>query len=164
MPRQWRHELSKVYDIIAPWHTETAPRDIVMYRSLILSTGSKVGIYSSRLNSVASRYNAFVIYYADIPANSFTATRPLSFGTVVTLFSDPANLSSWAGVVKHRNVRRLRYDIPHPRRFEEDDNEIRWVSINLIIDVVGVAQVYYRKQGLVKKALYLVDKHGISEL
>jgi hypothetical protein len=149
---------------MAPWHTKTALRDMIMYRSLILTTGSKVGIYPSPLYSVVSRCNAFVMYYADIPANSSTVTRPLFFGTVVTLFSDPANLSSWAGIVKHRNVRRLRYDIPHPRRFEEDDNEMRWVSINLIVDFVGVTQVYYRKQGLVEKAFYLVDKHGISKL
>jgi hypothetical protein len=63
-----------------------------MYHSLVLSIGLKVRIYSLRLNSVALRYNAFVIYYADILANSFIAMRPLSFSTVVTLFSNPANL------------------------------------------------------------------------
>jgi hypothetical protein len=103
------------------------------------------------------------MYYEDVPANSSAVIRPLSFGTVVTLFIDPADLSSWAGIVRHRNVRRLPYDMPHPRRFEEDDNEMRWVSIDRIVDLVGVAQVYYRTQRLVEKALYIVDKHGFSE-
>jgi hypothetical protein len=163
MPRQWRRELSKVYNPTAPWHTETAPRGMVTYRNLILPTGSRVGIFSSRLKNITSRCNAFVMYYGSVPANSSTVVRPLSFGTVVTLFSDPASLLSWAGIVRHRNVRRLPYDMPHPRRFEEDDNEIRWVSIDCIVDLVGVAQVYYRTQRLVKKALYIVDKHGFSE-
>jgi hypothetical protein len=65
------------------------------------------------------------MYYADILVNPSAVTRLLSFGTVVTLFRDPANLLLWAGIVTHRNVRRLQYNVPHPRRFEQDDNEIR---------------------------------------
>lgn len=48
--------------------------------------------------------------------------------------------------------------------FDEDINDIIWISVDLIVDLVGAAQVYYRKGANIAKSLFLVDKHGYSEV
>jgi hypothetical protein len=96
-----------------------------MYRNLILPTGLKVRMLASNINNLVSRCNAFIIYYNDVPANLSTVVRPLSFSTVVTLFSNLADLLAWAGIVRYRNLRRQPFNILHPLRFEQDDNNIR---------------------------------------
>jgi hypothetical protein len=63
-----------------------------MYRNLILPTGLKVRILALNMNNLVLCCNAFVMYYDDVPANPSTVIRPLSFSTVVTLFSDLADL------------------------------------------------------------------------
>jgi hypothetical protein len=49
--------------------------------------------------------------------------------------------------------------------FDEEANNMIWISANQILDLVRVAQVYYydnKKRGILK-LLFLVDKHGFSE-
>jgi hypothetical protein len=77
---------------------------MVMYCNLILPIGLKVKMLALNMNNLVSRCNAFVMYYDDVLANLFTVVRLLSFGTVVTLFSDLADLSAWAGIVRYRNL------------------------------------------------------------
>jgi hypothetical protein len=63
-----------------------------MYYNLILPTGSRVGIFSSQLQKLVIRSNAFIIFYA-VSLPGFREAEPLSFGTIVTLFMDLANSS-----------------------------------------------------------------------
>lgn len=48
--------------------------------------------------------------------------------------------------------------------FDQDDTSMLWISVTLIVDVVGAAQVYYRTEGSVQKCLYIVDKHCYSDV
>jgi hypothetical protein len=52
---------------------------------------------------------------------------------------------------------------PRPRRFDEEVNRIIWVSVDCIVDLVGVAQVCYCEGTVILKSLFLVDKYGYSE-
>ena len=81
------------------------------------------------------------MYYVDLPANSQRDTVQLSFGTVVTLFMDPANFSQWAGIVRYRKVQpaSLKDHLPQPRMFDEDNNDVIWISVDRIVDLVGAA-------------------------
>jgi hypothetical protein len=47
--------------------------------------------------------------------------------------------------------------------FDKDDNNIMWVSVDRILDLVGAAQVYYRRGASIAKSLFLVDKYSYSE-
>ena len=47
--------------------------------------------------------------------------------------------------------------------FDEDDNNMIWVSIDRTVDLVGAAQVYYRRGASIAKSLFLGDKYGHSE-
>jgi hypothetical protein len=47
--------------------------------------------------------------------------------------------------------------------FDEDDNNIMWVSVDCILDLVGAAQVYYRIGASIAKSLFLVDKYSYSK-
>lgn len=38
-----------------------------------------------------------------------------------------------------------------------------WTSLDIIVDLVGVAQVYYYKRGFIAKSFFLVDKYDCSE-
>jgi hypothetical protein len=40
---------------------------------------------------------------------------------------------------------------------------MRWVLVDRIVDLIGVAQVYYRKRYMVEKVFYIVDKYGFLE-
>ena len=93
MEIRWQRELKRVEDPLAHWHTDTQPSDLIMYRSLVLPTRARVGTFSPHSQTLISRSNAFVMYYADLPANSQRDTVQLLFGTVVTLFIDPVNFS-----------------------------------------------------------------------
>jgi hypothetical protein len=61
-----------------------------MYYNLVLPIGSRVGIFSSRLQKLAIRSNVFVIFYV-VSLLGFREAESLSFGTIVTLFIDLAN-------------------------------------------------------------------------
>jgi hypothetical protein len=61
-----------------------------MYYNLVLPIGSRVGIFSSRLQKLAIRSNVFVIFYI-VSLLGFREAESLSFGTIVTLFIDLAN-------------------------------------------------------------------------
>jgi hypothetical protein len=172
MSRRWQRELQRVDNPLAHWYTGTSPQDLVTYRNLILPTGARVGIFDKRLQRLTSRSNAFVMFYADPPATRSWSQgtpreqiAPLSFGTIVTLFTDPGNLSQWAGVVRWRKVQSASTTLPRPRMLDEEDNDMIWISIDRIFDLVGVAQVYYydKDQCSISKRLFLVDKHGYSE-
>ena len=165
MDARWQRKLDEADDPLAHWHTGTSPSDLIMYRSLVLPTGAKVGTFSPRSQSLISRSNAFVMYYTDIPASSRRTTVQLSFGTVIALFMDPADFSQWAGIGRYKKVQPASAEghLPRPRMFDEDDNDIIWVSVDRIVDLVGAAQVYYRRGMSIYKSLFLVDKHGYSE-
>jgi hypothetical protein len=139
-----------------------------MYQNLLLPTGASVGIFDKRLQRLASRSNAFVMFYADLPTTQMRTHRErktISFSTVVTLFIDPANLSQWAGIVRYRKVQLPSTTVPRPRMFDEEANDMIWISANQILDLVGVAQVCYydNKTRGISKLLFLVNKHGFSE-
>jgi hypothetical protein len=166
MDTQWRRELERIDDPLAQWHTGTSPDDMIMYRNVILPTGSRVGTFSPRLQSLVLRNNAFIMYYEDLPANSRRETVQLSFGTVVTLFMDPFDSSQWAGVAKYHKVQPASNDncLPRPRIFDENTNSIIWILVDRIVDLVGAAQVYHYKGSTLCKSLFLVDKQGHSEI
>jgi hypothetical protein len=48
--------------------------------------------------------------------------------------------------------------------FNENQNEMIWVTIDQIVGLVGAAQVPYRHGAVLLKALYITDKDGYSEL
>ena len=48
--------------------------------------------------------------------------------------------------------------------FDEHDNDLIWISVDRIVDLVGAAQVYYRRGISTEKCLFLVDKHCCSEV
>jgi hypothetical protein len=108
-----------------------------MYYNLVLPTGSRVGIFSSRLQKLVIRSNAFVIFYA-VLLPGFREAKPLSFSTIVTLFMDLANSLQWAGIVRYWKVQVVS-NLLRPRRFDEEVNRIIWVLVDCIIDLVGVA-------------------------
>jgi hypothetical protein len=166
MDIRWQRELESVEDPRAQWYTGTHPSDLVLYHSLVLPTGARVGTFSPKAQTLVSRNNSFVMYYTDLPDISTRTTVQLSFGTVVTLFMDPADSSQWAGVVRYRKVQPASVGdhLPRPRMFDEDDNDMIWISVDRIVDLVGVAQLYYRRGASIAKALFLVDKHGCSEV
>jgi hypothetical protein len=170
MASRWQRELRRTDDPLAHWYTGTAPEDFIMYRNLILPTGSKVGIFSERMQSLVSRSNAFIMFYANMQAPPRCTTSRdrralLSFGTVVALFMDPADLTQWAGVIRYRKVQRASNSLPRPRMLDQQTNDIIWISVNCIVDLVGVAQVYDHNtdRGGLSKLLFLVDKQGYSE-
>jgi hypothetical protein len=140
-----------------------------MYCNLILLTGAKVGLYNDRLQGLTAQSNAFVMFYMNgerhkrTLANSMAA--PLSFGTIIALFIDPADLSQWAGIVRCRRVQLASPTLPRPRMMDEETNDMIWISVEQICDVVGVAQVCYWDGGRASlcRRLCLVDKHGYSE-
>jgi hypothetical protein len=55
--------------------------------------------------------------------------------------------------------------VPRPRMFDEEANDMIWILVNQVLDLVGVAQVYYYDNETrgISKLLFLVDKHGFSE-
>jgi hypothetical protein len=168
MSPRWQRELRRSDDPSAPWYTGTVPQDLLMYQNLLLPTGARVGIFDKRLQRLASRSNAFVMFYADLPTTQMRTHRErktISFGTVVALFIDPANLSQWAGIVRYRKVQLPSTTVPRPRMFDEEANDMIWISANQVLDLVGVAQVYYYDNETrgISKLLFLVDKHGFSE-
>jgi hypothetical protein len=62
-------------------------------------------------------------------------------------------------------VQLLSTTVSRPRMFDEEANNMIWISVNQILDLVRVAQVYYydNKTRGILKLLFLVDKHGFSE-
>ncbi|KZM18265.1 hypothetical protein ST47_g10591 [Ascochyta rabiei] len=72
----------------------------------------------------------------------------------------------WAGVARYRKVQpaSTEHYLPQPRMFDEDNNDIIWISVDRVVDLVGAAQVYYRRGTSIIKALFLVDKYGRSEV
>jgi hypothetical protein len=110
------------------------------------------------------RNNSLVMYYADTSGQRETVR--LLFGTVVVLYEDPGNLTQWAGIARWRKVQPASSlnGPPRPRMFNEDDNSMLWISVNTIVDIVGAAQVYYRRGVSTRKCLYIVDKHCYSDV
>jgi hypothetical protein len=49
--------------------------------------------------------------------------------------------------------------------FDEEANDIIWISVNQVLDLIRVAQVYYYDNETrgISKLLFLIDKHGFSE-
>lgn len=47
--------------------------------------------------------------------------------------------------------------------FDEHDTGFFCIPINQIVDLIGAAQVYYRRGTSTGKHLFLVDKHAYSE-
>jgi len=163
MELRWQRELQKVDDPLASWHTGTHTADLVVYRSLILPSGARVGTFSPVHQRLVSRNNSLVMYYADPPAAARRETVQLSFGTVVVLFKEPSNSSQWAGIARYRKVKPPSQDIPQPRMFNEHDTDFFCVPIDRVVDLVGAAQVYYLRGASTEKHLFLVDKHSYSE-
>jgi hypothetical protein len=163
MDPRWQRELQKVDDPLASWHTGTHTSELVLYRGLILPSGAKVGTFSPTHQRLVSRNNSLVMYYADPPATAQRETVQLSFGTVVVLFEEPTNSSQWAGIARYRKVKSPSHHPPRPRMFDEHDTDFFCIPIHQIVDLVGAAQVYYRRGALIEKHLFLVDKHSRSE-
>ena len=166
MDPRWQRELVKVDNPLASWYTGTRAADLIVHRSLILPSGAKVGTFSRDQQGLVSRNNSLIMYYADLPASAQRDTVQLSFGTVVVLFEDPNNSSQWAGVARYRSVKppSSTHHPPRPRMFDEHDNDLIWISVDRIVDLVGAAQVYYRRGISTEKCLFLVDKHCCSEV
>ena len=164
MDPRWQYELQKVDDPLASWHTGTLTADLIVYHSLILPSGAKVGTFSPAHQGLVSRNNSLVMYYADLPAGAQTVQ--LLFGTVVVLFEEPTNSSQWAGVARFRKVKppSSTPHPPRPRMFDEHDTDLFCIPVDQIVDLVGAAQVYYRRGVLIEKHLFLVDKRSYSEM
>jgi hypothetical protein len=49
--------------------------------------------------------------------------------------------------------------------FDEEANDIIWISANQVLNLIRVAQVYYYDNETrgISKLLFLVDKHRFSE-
>jgi hypothetical protein len=146
-----------------PWYTGTLAADLFIYHRLILPSGAKVGT-SLKQTGLVKRNNSLVMYYADAPGQA--STVKLSFGVVVVLFKDPGDSTQWAGVARFRSVEASAplNSPPRPRWFNENDNDLIWISIDRIVDLIGAAHVWYRRGVSTEKSLYIVDKHCFSDV
>jgi hypothetical protein len=146
-----------------PWYTGTLAADLFIYHQLILPSGAKVGT-PSKQSGLVKRNNSLVMYYVDAPGRA--STVKLSFDVVVVLFEDPGDSTQWAGVARFRSVEAsaLLNSPPRPRWFNENDNDLIWISVDRIVDLVGAAHVWYRREVSTEKFLYIVDKHCFSEV
>ena len=162
MDLQWQRELAEFNSPRERWYTGTPAAELTVDHSLTLSSGAKVKIFSQQ-KGLATRNNSLVMYYSDTSARRDRVQ--LLFSTVVVLYKDPGDLMQWAGITKWRSVRPASsVGPPRPRMFDQDDTSMLWISVTLIVDVVGAAQVYYRTERSVQKCLYIVDKHCYSDV
>jgi hypothetical protein len=163
MDPKWQRELGRINNPREPWYTGTPAAELALYHTLVLPSGARVGTYSKQKGLVL-RNKSLVMYYADTSGQRETVR--LLFGTVVVLYEDPGNSTQWAGIARWRKVQPASSlnGPPRPRMFDEDNNSMLWISVNLIVDIVGAAQVYYRRGVSTQKCLYIVDKHCYSDV
>lgn len=163
MDPKWQRELAKINNPQVSWYTGTPAADLAAYHTLVLPSGAKVRTFSKQQGLVL-RNNSLVMYYANTSGRSDTVQ--LLFGTVVVLYKDPANSAQWAGIARWSKVQPASSlnGPPRLRMFDEGDNSMPWISVNMIVDIFGAAQVYYQRGVSTQKCLYIVDKHCYSDV